>query len=200
MLHGYQFLETLCFPRSNYIITSCFPVCCTTALVSWSLFSQPWDTTGCFLRLAEDLVRQETQRAHTHMFCIFVSLMQFYTFLQLHTSLHKAVLTFHMYIAFVITINFTLVCDISQASVTVANDGTHSCACTCDMRDARCVKCLLYIRDSFHSETPPGENQNLFATLTVCTYVWIVPNWTLQQSTAISTERQVQQIAYQSKL
>ena len=30
----------------------------------------------------------------------------------------------------------------------------------------------------FHSETPPGENQNLFATLTVRTYVWIVPNWT----------------------
>ena len=38
-----------------------------------------------------------------------------------------------------------------------------------------------------HSETPSGENQNLFATLTVRTYVRIVPNWTLQQS----TERQV---------
>ena len=27
-----------------------------------------------------------------------------------------------------------------------------------------------------HSETPQGESQNLFATLTVRTYVWIVPN------------------------
>ena len=42
-----------------------------------------------------------------------------------------------------------------------------------------------------HSETPPGENQNLFATLTVRTYVWIVPNWTLQQSMAKSTGRRV---------
>ena len=33
------------------------------------------------------------------------------------------------------------------------------------------------------SETPPGENQNLFAKITVRTYVWIVPDWTLQQST-----------------
>ena len=47
-----------------------------------------------------------------------------------------------------------------------------------------------------HSEIPPGENQNPFARLTVCTYVWIVPDRTLQQS----TERQVQQIAYQGKL
>ena len=51
-----------------------------------------------------------------------------------------------------------------------------------------------------HSETPPGENQNLFARLTVRTYVWIVPDWTLQQSVAKSTERQVQQVAYQGKL
>ena len=51
-----------------------------------------------------------------------------------------------------------------------------------------------------HSETPPGENQNLFARLTVRTYVWIVPDWTLQQSMAKSTERQVQQVAYQGKL
>ena len=51
-----------------------------------------------------------------------------------------------------------------------------------------------------HSETPPGENQNLFARLTVRTYVWIVPDWTLQQSMAKRTERQVQQIAYQGKL
>ena len=51
-----------------------------------------------------------------------------------------------------------------------------------------------------HSETPPGENQNLFVTLTVRTYVWIVPNWTLQQSATKSTERQVQQVAYQSEL
>ena len=50
------------------------------------------------------------------------------------------------------------------------------------------------------SETPPGENQNLLARLTVRTYVWIVPDWTLQQSMAKSTERQVQQIAYQGKL
>ena len=27
----------------------------------------------------------------------------------------------------------------------------------------------------FSRETPPGKNQNLFATLTVRTYVWIVP-------------------------
>ena len=51
-----------------------------------------------------------------------------------------------------------------------------------------------------HSETPPGENQNLFATLTVRTYIWVVPNWTLQQSMSVSTERQERQIAYQSKL
>ena len=40
-----------------------------------------------------------------------------------------------------------------------------------------------------HSETPPGENRNLFARLTVRTYVWIFPDWTLQQSMAKSTER-----------
>ena len=32
-----------------------------------------------------------------------------------------------------------------------------------------------------HSGTPPGKNQNLFATLTVRTYVWIFQNWTLQK-------------------
>ena len=54
----------------------------------------------------------------------------------------------------------------------------------------------------YHSETPPGENQNLFARLTVR----IIPTYgssqdlTLQQSMAKSTERQVQQIAYQGKL
>ena len=42
-----------------------------------------------------------------------------------------------------------------------------------------------------HSEAPPGEDQNIFATLTVRTYVWIVANWTLQQSMSISTERRV---------
>ena len=52
---------------------------------------------------------------------------------------------------------------------------------------------------SLHSETPSGENQNLFARLMVRTYVWIVPDWTLQQSMAKSTERQVQKIAYQGK-
>ena len=41
----------------------------------------------------------------------------------------------------------------------------------------------------------PGKNQNLFATLTVRAYVQIVKYWTLQQSTAKSTEREVQQIA-----
>ena len=51
-----------------------------------------------------------------------------------------------------------------------------------------------------HSETPPAENKGLFAALTGRTYAWIVPNWTLQQKLAISTERQVQQIAYQRKL
>ena len=49
---------------------------------------------------------------------------------------------------------------------------------------------------SEHSEKPPGESQNLFATLTVCTYVWIVPNWTLQQSMAESVERRVRAVAY----
>ena len=53
---------------------------------------------------------------------------------------------------------------------------------------------------ALHSETPPGKNQNIFARRTVCTYVWIVPDWTLKQSMAKSTERQVLQIAYQGKL
>ena len=50
------------------------------------------------------------------------------------------------------------------------------------------------------SETPPGEEKNLLATLTVRAYVWIVTNWTLQQKMAIRTECQVQLIAYQAKL
>ena len=32
----------------------------------------------------------------------------------------------------------------------------------------------------WHSETLSGESQNLFATLTVRTYVWIVQHWTLK--------------------
>ena len=44
----------------------------------------------------------------------------------------------------------------------------------------------------YHRETPPAEYQTLLATLSVRAYVWIVPNWTLQQSLAISAERQVQ--------
>ena len=48
----------------------------------------------------------------------------------------------------------------------------------------------------YHSETAPGENQNLFARLTVRTYVWIVPDWTLQQSMAKSTERRVRDVSY----
>ena len=44
------------------------------------------------------------------------------------------------------------------------------------------------------------KSKNLFATLMVRMYVWIVPNWNLQQSMAKSMEHQVQQIAYQSKL
>ena len=32
-----------------------------------------------------------------------------------------------------------------------------------------------------HSETPPRENQNLSPHSRVRTYVWIVPNWTLQK-------------------
>ena len=39
-----------------------------------------------------------------------------------------------------------------------------------------------------------------FRRLTVRAYVRIIPNWTLQQSLAISTERQVQQNASQRKL
>ena len=52
------------------------------------------------------------------------------------------------------------------------------------------VLIALY-HDSYYSETPPGKNQNLFATLTVRTYVWIVPNWTLQQSLGKSMEPRV---------
>ena len=33
----------------------------------------------------------------------------------------------------------------------------------------------------YHSETSPGGNQNIFATLTVHNYAWIVSNSTLQQ-------------------
>ena len=47
-----------------------------------------------------------------------------------------------------------------------------------------------------HSETPPGENQNLFETLTVRVYVWSILNWTLQQSMTISTERRVLDLSY----
>ena len=43
--------------------------------------------------------------------------------------------------------------------------------------------CVIFGETSeHHSETPPGENQNLFAGLTVRTYVWIIPDWTLLQS------------------
>ena len=47
-----------------------------------------------------------------------------------------------------------------------------------------------------HREAPPGKTQNMFATLTVRTYVWIVPDWTLQQSLAKSTERRVRDVSY----
>ena len=47
-----------------------------------------------------------------------------------------------------------------------------------------------------HSETPPGENQNLFVTLTVRTSVLIVPDWTLQQSMGKGTERRVRAVLY----
>ena len=53
---------------------------------------------------------------------------------------------------------------------------------------------------SIHSETPPGENQNVVVSLTVRIYVWIGPNWPLKQTKTKSTKRQVQEIAYQSKL
>ena len=54
-----------------------------------------------------------------------------------------------------------------------------------DVVHERAVIDILYLNDALRS---------------VRTYVWIVPNWTSQQSTAKSTERQGQQIAYQSKL
>ena len=41
-----------------------------------------------------------------------------------------------------------------------------------------------------------SENQNIFARLTVRAYVWIVQDWTLQQSIAKSTERQVRAVSY----
>ena len=43
----------------------------------------------------------------------------------------------------------------------------------------------------YHNKAPPGENQTIFATLTVLTYVWIVPDLTLQRSVPKSTERRV---------
>ena len=49
---------------------------------------------------------------------------------------------------------------------------------------------------SSHIETSPGENENLFATLTVSTYVWIVINWTFQQSLGKSTERRVWHVSH----
>ena len=56
---------------------------------------------------------------------------------------------------------------------------------------------MLFISTYYlHSETPPGENQNLFARLTVRTYVWIVPDWTLQQSMAKSAKRRVRAVSY----
>ena len=63
-----------------------------------------------------------------------------------------------------------------------ANVSEHACI--------RCVSLCVHVRISIYSETLPGENQNLFATLTVRTYVRIVPNWK-QQSLGKSTERQV---------
>ena len=46
------------------------------------------------------------------------------------------------------------------------------------------------LEEQAHSETPPGENQNLFATITVLTYLYvcIFPNWNLQQSMTLSTD------------
>ena len=84
-------------------------------------------------------------------------------------------------------------CKSVRAHVYTVNKSVH---CT----HARVRVCVYTVRLNFHSKTPPGENQIFFVTLTVRTYVWIVPNWTLQQSTAKSTDRQVQQIVYQSKL
>ena len=70
------------------------------------------------------------------------------------------------------------------------------------LKDVRRKSVLASLDSNQQSETLPaaGEDQNRFAKLTVRTYVWIVPNWTLQQSMAISTERRVQETAYQSKL
>ena len=67
-------------------------------------------------------------------------------------------------------------------------------------RSLFCSNFMTAFPHAKHSEKPPGKNQNLFATLTVHTYVWIVPDWTLQQNMAKSTERQVKEIAYQGKL
>ena len=71
-----------------------------------------------------------------------------------------------------------------------------------DMRGKRrCVLCTAPMRHSLHhGERLPGENKILFATLTVRSYVWIVQNWNLQQSMAMSTERQVQQKHRQNSL
>ena len=78
------------------------------------------------------------------------------------------------------------------------------CSCTVVVLALFLCVCITFTStfpsDNSHSETPPGENQSLFARLTVRTYVWIAPDWTLQQSMIKSTERQVQQIAYQGKL
>ena len=46
--------------------------------------------------------------------------------------------------------------------------------------------------DRKHSKAPPGESQNLFATLTVRIYVWIVPNWTLERSSGVSLLKKLQ--------
>ena len=69
----------------------------------------------------------------------------------------------------------------------------------CMLETTETIRITAFL-SNHHSETPPGKKQNLFARLTVCTYVWIVQDWTLQQSMAKSTGRQVQQIAYQGKL
>ena len=50
--------------------------------------------------------------------------------------------------------------------------------------------------DTTHSETQASKVQNLVAILTVRTYVWIVPNWVLQQSMAKSTGRRVRAVSY----
>ena len=44
---------------------------------------------------------------------------------------------------------------------------------------------LVYVYTFSHSETQPGENQNPFAILTVRTYAWILPDWTLHHCTSV---------------